>query len=90
MPRIERDALGTVEVPDGATTRLVGVEPGIDADGYVEVAEGELAEGDAVVRRCGDGKVGSVGGEVTTVRARGGATRPGAKIEGSSPEEGSR
>jgi membrane fusion protein, multidrug efflux system len=38
-----------VEVPDGATTRLVAVEPGMYADGYVEIAEGELAEGDTVV-----------------------------------------
>ena len=37
-----------VEVPDGPTTRLVAVEPGLYADGYVEV-EGELAEGDAVL-----------------------------------------
>jgi peptidoglycan hydrolase-like protein with peptidoglycan-binding domain len=38
-----------VEVPDGTTTRLVAVEPGLYADGYVEIAEGELAEGDTVV-----------------------------------------
>jgi peptidoglycan hydrolase-like protein with peptidoglycan-binding domain len=38
-----------VEVPDGASTRLVPVEPGMYADGYVEIAEGELAEGDTVV-----------------------------------------
>jgi peptidoglycan hydrolase-like protein with peptidoglycan-binding domain len=38
-----------VEVPEGETTRLVAVEPGMYADGYVEVAGGELAEGDTVV-----------------------------------------
>jgi peptidoglycan hydrolase-like protein with peptidoglycan-binding domain len=38
-----------VEVPDGQTTRLVAVEPGMYADGYVEIAEGDLAEGDTVV-----------------------------------------
>jgi peptidoglycan hydrolase-like protein with peptidoglycan-binding domain len=38
-----------VEVPDGETTRVVAVEPGMYADGYVEVVEGELAEGDIVV-----------------------------------------
>ena len=37
-----------VEVPDGETTRLVEVAPGMYADGYVEI-EGELAEGDTVV-----------------------------------------
>ena len=38
-----------VEVPDGTTTRLVAVEPGMYADGYVELAEGEVTEGDTVV-----------------------------------------
>jgi len=38
-----------VEVPDGQMTRLVAVEPGMYADGYVEIAEGDLAEGDTVV-----------------------------------------
>jgi peptidoglycan hydrolase-like protein with peptidoglycan-binding domain len=38
-----------VEVPDGGTGRLVAVEPGVYADGYVEIAGGELAEGDTVV-----------------------------------------
>jgi membrane fusion protein, multidrug efflux system len=38
-----------VEVPNAQTTRLVQVEPGMYADGYVEIAEGELAEGDTVV-----------------------------------------
>jgi len=37
-----------VEVPDGETTRLVEVSPGMYADGYVEI-EGEVAEGDTVV-----------------------------------------
>ena len=37
-----------VEVPDGETTRLVEVAPGMYADGYVEI-EGEVAEGDTVV-----------------------------------------
>jgi peptidoglycan hydrolase-like protein with peptidoglycan-binding domain len=37
-----------VEVPDGETTRLVEVTPGMFADGYVEI-EGELAEGDTVL-----------------------------------------
>lgn len=38
-----------VEVPNAQTTRLVQVEPGMYADGYVEIAEGDLAEGDTVV-----------------------------------------
>ena len=38
-----------VEVPEGATTRLVEVEPGMYADGYVEIAASDLAEGDTVV-----------------------------------------
>ena len=38
-----------VEVPDGTTTRLVAVEPGMYADGYVELTEGEFTEGDTVV-----------------------------------------
>jgi multidrug efflux pump subunit AcrA (membrane-fusion protein) len=38
-----------VEVPDAQTTRLVPVEPGMYADGYVEIAEGDLAEGDTVL-----------------------------------------
>lgn len=38
-----------VEVPDAQTTRLVPVEPGMYADGYVEIAEGDLAQGDTVV-----------------------------------------
>lgn len=38
-----------VEVPDRQTTRLVAVEPGMYADGHVEIADGDLAEGDTVV-----------------------------------------
>jgi peptidoglycan hydrolase-like protein with peptidoglycan-binding domain len=38
-----------VEVPNAQTTRLVQVEPGMYADGYVEIAEGDLSEGDTVV-----------------------------------------
>lgn len=37
-----------VELVDGATTRLVGVELGAFADGYVEIS-GDVAEGDDVV-----------------------------------------
>ena len=37
-----------VEVPDGETTRLVEVAPGMYADGYVEI-DGDVAEGDTVV-----------------------------------------
>jgi hypothetical protein len=37
-----------LEVVDGATTRLVGVETGAFADGYVEVT-GDIADGDDVV-----------------------------------------
>ncbi len=38
-----------VEVSDGATSHLVGVEPGLYADGYVEVTSDELREGQKVV-----------------------------------------
>ncbi|HUP32637.1 MAG TPA: peptidoglycan-binding domain-containing protein [Gaiellaceae bacterium] len=38
-----------VEVPDGASTRLVAVETGASADGYVEVRAGELEPGMQVV-----------------------------------------
>lgn len=37
-----------VEVPDGEATRLVAVEPGMYAEGYVEIG-GDIAEGDTVV-----------------------------------------
>jgi len=38
-----------VEVVDGATTTLVPVEPGMYADGYVEIAAGDVDEGARVV-----------------------------------------
>ncbi len=38
-----------VEVPNGASTQLVPVEPGMYADGYVEIADGDLAAGETVV-----------------------------------------
>lgn len=54
------DGSSRVEVSDGDAIRSVVVEPGLAASGFVEVAAGELAEGDLVV--VGFEQAGAAGG----------------------------